>query len=594
LDFSIIVDTFEQMERTSSRLALTDYLVSLLRKTPTDIIDRVIYLIQGKLHPDYEGVELGLAEKMAIRAISLCTGLDVESIEQVYRKTGDLGDTAGEVLKSKNQTTLFAEKMTVERVYLTLDKIAHSGGTGSQDAKLRLVSSLLSDATSRESRYIMKFIMGTLRLGIADYTVIDALALAFTGDKSNRQILENAYNVSSDLGTVAKLLAIKGLESLRLLEITLYKPVRPMLAERVRSAEEAMERMKGQSLAAEYKLDGERIQVHKGKEKVELFSRRLERITHHYPDVVEAIQKLIKTDETILEAEVVAINAQTDEFLPFQELMHRRRKYGIKEAIEEYPVVINIFDVLYIDGDDKTSLPYLQRRRLIEKTTKGLNNEKVRLVPQAIVKKTEDLEKLMAVAIEHGCEGLMIKQLTSSYRAGARGFAWIKLKREYRSDLADTLDLVIVGALYGRGRRVGKYGALLLAAYDSKADMFRSTCKVGTGFTDLHLEHFYKNLEDTRITHRHPRVDTGMQMDLWFEPKIVIEVSASEITLSPSHTAGINSIRENYGLALRFPKFTGKIRVDKNPEDATEVEELISMYKRQMRSIKNTRALPKS
>jgi DNA ligase-1 len=594
LDFSIIVDTFEQMERTSSRLALTDYLVSLLRKTPTDIIDRVIYLIQGKLHPDYEGVELGLAEKMAIRAISLCTGLDVESIEQIYRKTGDLGDTVGEVMKSKNQTTLFAEKMTVERVYLTLDKIAHSGGTGSQDAKLRLVSSLLSDATPRESRYIMKFIMGTLRLGIADYTVIDALALAFTGDKSNRQILENAYNVSSDLGTVAKLLAIKGLESLRLLEITLYKPVRPMLAERVRSAEEAMERMKGQSLAAEYKLDGERIQVHKGKEKVELFSRRLEKITHHYPDVAEAIQKLIKTNETILEAEVVAINAQTDEFLPFQELMHRRRKYGIKEAIEEYPVVINIFDVLYIDGEDKTSLPYFQRRKLIEKATKGLKNEKVRLVPQAIVKKTEDLEKLMAVAIEHGCEGLMIKQLTSSYRAGARGFAWIKLKREYRSDLADTLDLVIVGALYGRGRRVGKYGALLLAAYDSKADMFRSTCKVGTGFTDLHLEHFYKNLEDTRITHRHPRVDTGMQMDLWFEPKIVIEVSASEITLSPSHTAGINSIRENYGLALRFPKFTGKIRVDKNPEDATEVEELISMYKRQMRSIKNTRALPKS
>jgi DNA ligase-1 len=274
--------------------------------------------------------------------------------------------------------------------------------------------------------------------------------------------------------------------------------------------------------------------------------------------------------------------------------MHRRRKYGIKEAVEEYPVVINIFDVLYIDGEDKTSLPYLQRRKLIEKATKGLKNEKVRLVPQAIVTKTEDLERLMAVAIEHGCEGLMIKQLTSSYRAGARGFAWIKLKREYRSDLADTLDLVIVGALYGRGRRVGKYGALLLAAYDSKADIFRSTCKVGTGFTDVHLEHFYKNLEDTRITHRHPRVDTGMQMDLWFEPKIVIEVSASEITLSPSHTAGIGSIRENYGLALRFPKFTGKIRVDKNPEGATEVEELISMYKRQMRSIKNTRALPKS
>lgn len=459
---------------------------------------------------------------------------------------------------------------------------------GSQDAKLRLLSSLLSDATSRESRYIMKFIMGTLRLGVADYTVIDALTLAFTADKSNRQLLEHAYNVSSDLGTVAKILDIKGLESLRLLKITLYKPVRPMLAERVRSAEEAMERMKHQPAAAEYKLDGERIQVHKGKE---LFSRRLEKITHHYPDVIEAIQQLIKLNETILEAEVVAINTQTHEFLPFQELMHRRRKHGIKEAIENYPVVINIFDVLYIDGEAKTSLPYLQRRKLIEKAIKGLEKEMVELVPQNIVKKAEDLEKFLAVAIEHGCEGVMIKQLISSYRAGAREFAWIKLKREYRSDLADTLDLVIVGALYGRGRRVGKYGALLLAAYDSKADIFRSTCKVGTGFTDSYLEHFYKNLEETQISHRHARVDTGMQMDVWFEPKIVIEVSAAEITLSPSHTAGINSIRDKYGLALRFPKFTGKIRVDKNPEDATEVEELTSMYKRQMRVKKNTRTI---
>ena len=202
------------MEQTSSRLALTDYLVSLLKITPSDIIDKVIYLIQGKLYPDYEGIELGLAEKMAIRILAYSSGLTVAAVEEVYRKTGDLGDTASEVMKSKNQTTLFADKMTVERVYLTLDRIARTVGSGSQEVKLRLVSSLLNDATSRESRYIIKFVMGTLRLGIADYTVMDALALAFTRDKSNRKILENAYNVSSDLGTVAKLLATKGLESL--------------------------------------------------------------------------------------------------------------------------------------------------------------------------------------------------------------------------------------------------------------------------------------------------------------------------------------------------------------------------------------------
>src|SRR6187200_1888636 len=584
LNFSLIVGTFEQMEQTSSRLALTDYLVSLLKITPSDIIDKVIYLIQGKLYPDYEGIELGLAGKMAIRILAYSSGLSIAAVEEIYRKTGDLGDTASEVMKSKNQTTLFADKMTVERVYLTLDKIARTVGSGSQEVKLRLVSSLLSDATSRESRYIMKFVMGTLRLGIADYTVMDALALAFTGDKSNRKILENAYNVSSDLGTVAKLLATKGLESLRSLQITLYKPIRPMLAERVRTAEEALERMDGRA-AVEYKLDGERIQVHKGKGKVELFSRRLEKITDHYHDVAEAI-KSINTEEAILEAEVVAINPLTDEFLPFQELMHRRRKYDIKETMENYPVVMNFFDVLYMDGDDKTSLTYLQRRKLIKKIIQGSRNEKIRLVPQIIVEKSEQIDKFMASAIENGCEGLMIKQLKSTYRAGNREFAWVKLKREYRSDLADTLDLVIVGALYGRGRRVGKYGALLLAAYDSKSDMFRSTCKVGAGFTDQHLEQFFDNLETHLITHRHARVDTGMEMDVWFEPKIVIEVIASEITLSPSHTAAINSIRQGFGLALRFPKFTGKIRYDKKPEDATDIEELVSMYKQQMRAIK--------
>jgi DNA ligase-1 len=572
------------MEQTSSRLALTDYLVSLLKITPSDVIDKVIYLIQGKLYPDYEGIELGLAGKMAIRILAYSSGLSIAAIEETYRKTGDLGDTASEVMKSKNQTTLFADKMTVERVYLTLDRIARTVGSGSQEVKMRLVSSLLSDATSRESRYIMKFVMGTLRLGIADYTVMDALALAFTGDKSNRKILENAYNVSSDLGTVAKLLATKGLEPLRSLQITLYKPIRPMLAERVRTAEEALERMDGRA-AVEYKLDGERIQVHKGKGKVELFSRRLEKITDHYPDVAEAI-KSIKTEEAILEAEVVAINPLTDEFLPFQELMHRRRKYDIKQAIENYPVVMNFFDVLYMDGDDKTSLTYLQRRKLIKKIIQGLRNEKIRLVPQIIVEKPEQIDKFMASAIENGCEGLMIKQLESTYRAGNREFAWVKLKREYRSDLADTLDLVIIGALYGRGRRVGKYGALLLAAYDSKSDIFRSTCKVGAGFTDQHLEQFFDNLETHLITHRHARVDTGMEMDVWFEPKIVIEVIASEITLSPSHTAAINSIRQGFGLALRFPKFTGKIRYDKKPEDATDIEELVSMYKQQMRAIK--------
>ncbi len=575
------------MESTSSRLALTDHLVLLLRRTPTSIIDCVVYLIQGKLRPDYEGVELGIADKLAIRAISLTTGTNISIIEQLYRKTGDLGDTVAEALNSKSQRTFLSEKLTVERVYQTLDKAAHCVGPGSQEAKLKLVSSLLTDGSSRESRYVMKFIMGTLRLGIADYTVIDALALSFTGIKANRAIIENAYNISSDLGTIARVLATKGLDSLKSLRITLHKPIRPMLAERVRNVQEVIERLNGQPGAVEYKLDGERVQVHKGANKIMLFSRRLENITSHYPDIVEAITQL-KTGELIIEGEIVAINSLTGEFLPFQELMHRRRKHGIEEAIGEYPVVVNVFDILYFEGKDVTSLPYLKRRDLIEKIVTSKDIGKVNLVPQRVVSNIEDLEKLMNQAIEIGCEGLMIKQPSSIYRAGAREFAWTKLKREYRSDLADTVDLVIVGALYGRGRRVGKYGAILLAVYDTHSDIFRSTCKVGTGFSDEHLEFFYKSLDKIQLTHRHPRVDAGINMDVWFEPKIVIEVSASEITLSPSHPAGLGSIRENYGLALRFPKFTGRTREDKNPEDATTVDELINMYKRQLRSVKKT------
>ena len=612
------------MEKTTSRLNLTDNLVSLFKKTPRELIDKVVYLIQGRLAPDYESLDLGLAEKMAIRAIAYSSGSHISLVERAYRATGDIGDAAGQIMKSKSQTTLASDTVTIERVFSTLEKIAKTTGPGSQESKLKLLSSILSDTQPRESRYIMKFVMGTLRLGIADFTVMDALAIAFTGLKSNRSVLEKAYNVTSDLGAIAKTLAIHGLDSIKLLKITLFKPVRPMLAERVATVEEALERMNGNGFA-EYKLDGERIQVHKGSKSVELFTRRLDKITHHFPDLVESI-KALDVNETILEGEVVAIDPGTEAYLPFQLLMHRRRKHGIIEAMENYPVVMNFFDILYLDGTETIAMPLFERRALLEKIVynnsrgrkislrqaktnkrstfarkmgddsnfetriEGLNqsvdyNKKIKLVPQNIVKEPSQVEMFMASAIENGCEGLMIKHPHSTYRAGAREFAWVKLKREYQLELADTLDLVIVGALYGRGRRVGKYGALLLAAYDAKADLFRSTTKVGTGFSDESLAKFFKDLEKYVLPHKHPRVDTGMKMDVWFEPKIVIEVIASEITLSPAHTAAINSLKGGFGLALRFPKFTGKIRDDKKPEDATAVEEIITMYKQQSRVV---------
>ncbi len=583
MEFSLLVDAFEQMEMTSSRLRLTDHLVSLLRMTPTDIIEKVVYLIQGKLRPDFEGIEIGMAEKMILRSLAQSSGMGMTALLEIYRDTGDLGNLAKEAMHHKDQTSLMPQRMTVERVYSVLYEIAGTTGPRSQEYKIRLVSSIINESSPRESRYIIKFIMGSLRLGIADNTVMDALSLAFTGTKTNRMLLENAYNVSSDLGTVARILATEGLDAVEKISIALFKPVRPMLAERVPTIEDVFHQVKG-SAAAEYKLDGERIQVHKANERVELFSRRLEKITSHFPDISTIIAGS-KLSDAIFEGEVVAIDLDTSNFLPFQVLMHRRRKHGVDEAMKNYPVYLNVFDILYYDGETKTHLPYSDRRKIIERLVRVINDHRILLVPQTLVHDTKSLSNYMSKAIEAGCEGIMVKQLESEYRAGARGYAWIKLKREYGSDLTDTLDLVIVGALYGRGRRVGRYGALLLAAYDPKTDTFKTASKVGTGFTDQHLADFYNSLGRHLLRHKHPRVDAAIQMDVWFEPKIVIEIVASEITLSPVHTAAMNAIREKYGLALRFPKFTGKIRDDKNAEDATKVEELVTLYSQQKRTI---------
>jgi DNA ligase-1 len=572
------------MEKTSRRLELTDCLVSLFKNTPPDILDKVIYLIQGKVAPDYEGIELGLAEKMIIKAVVNSSGVTTEKLNQIYQKTGDLGDTTKLLMGNKLQTTLVSEQVTVERIYSTFFKISKTLGTGSQEIKLRLLSSLLNDSASRECKYIVKFALGTLRLGVADYSILDALSLAFTNDKKSRSVIESGYNVLSDLGKVGKLLATGGLSAIASLRIQPFIPIRPMLAERVRTAEEILEKMNGRA-AAEYKIDGERVQIHISSNKTEIFSRRLENITSHYPDIVKSVSK-IGSKHIIVEAEVVAIEESTGEFLPFQELMHRRRKYNISEAVKRYPISLNLFDILYKGGHEVTQLPYSERRSMLESIARKTNDPTIKIIPQKIVQNAAQIEKLMSKAIESGCEGLMLKQIDSPYRAGARGYAWTKIKREYRSEIADTLDLVVVGALFGRGRRTGKYGALLLSAYDQKSNKFNSICKVGSGFKDIDLETLFKELEPYCLKNRHPNVNSNLEMDVWFEPSVVIEVIASEITLSPSHSVGMNKIRSGFGLSLRFPKFTGKIRFDKNAEDCTSDDELIAMYKQQLRAIK--------
>ena len=578
MKFSVLSDSLEKMEKTSKRLELTGILVELLKKTPNEIIAKVIYLIQGKLKPNFEGVELGIAEKLVIRAISKSAGVTIKKIEDDYNDGGDLGITVSNILKQKTQTTFSAETITLERVYETLLKISTLQGKGSQDMKIKYISSLLNDATPEESKFVLKILLGTMRLGVAENTVMDALAIAFTNSKENRELVENAYNVSSDLGKVSEVLAQDGLDGLLKFNVSLFSPIRPMLADRVKSEEEAVKRIENE-FAAEYKLDGERVQIHIQDDKVILFSRSLENITNYYPDIVEKISDAINADDGIFEAEIVAINANTGNFLPFQELMHRRRKHKLDQAITNYPITVNFFDILYHNGKELLNYSYNERRKNLEGVIK--ENEFAKLIPMSIVNNTTDISDVLENSINSGCEGLMLKVLNANYRAGSRGSNWLKLKREYQNELGDSLDLVVVGAFFGRGRRTGKYGTLLLSTYDSENDSFPTICKVGTGFTDENLDQLFQILSNKVILKKNPRVESSIESDIWFEPELVLEVVASEITLSPIHKTGLNLIRKDTGFALRFPKFTGKIRTEKLAEDASCPEEVSALYKNQ-------------
>ncbi len=583
MDYSTVADYYSRIEAISGRNEMTEVLSSLLKEAPKDDLAKLVYLTQGRLRPDYDGVELGLAEKMALRALASATGLSSDSVFKSYVKLGDVGSAAEALLEGRKQATLYSEGLTLKRVYDTLMKIARTSGSGSVESKLKELASLLNDASPLEAKYVMRAVTGQLRLGLADYTVLDAAAIAFLGGKEQRKRLERAYNVHPDLGYVVEEAARAGPKAMARIKVSTGVPIRPMLAERLESAEAILKKMGGGQVVAEYKLDGERLQMHKKGDSVELFSRRLERISGHYPDAVELVKAHVRARVAILEAEVVAINEDTGEYLPFQELMHRRRKHGVEQAVADYPVALNFFDILLDGGRDLTSKAYNERRKALERVVE--RTDRTRLVPNIRTADAQEMERFMEEAIENGCEGLMVKDPESDYRAGAREFAWIKLKREYRSELTDTMDLAVIGAFHGKGRRTGAFGTYLLAALDKERDLYTSVAKIGTGFTDEDLARLPKLLKPYESHAKPPDVESNMVPDVWFRPHMVMETIASELTLSPIHTAAMGRVRPGAGISLRFPKFTGNIREDKRPEDATTVDEILEMYNGQLKKV---------
>ena len=574
-----LVNFYDKIEATSSRISMTYHLVDLFKRTPNNIIGKVVYLTEGRLYPNFVGIELGMAEKMALRALSMATGISQDKVENEYKKKGDIGILSENLLKTRTQTTLFQRELDVKDVYEDLDKIARTSGPGSADTKVRILSGLLTDASPKEAKYIMRIVTGKMRLGIADMTILDALSKAFAGGRKDD--VERIYNITSDLGEIAKTLSADGIESIKEYHARAGRPIRMMLAQRMESAKDIIGKI-GRAIC-EYKYDGERVQIHKNGNDIELFSRNLENITLQYPDVVKSAKANLKVREAIVEGECVAVSPNTGDMLPFQELMHRRRKYGIEQKIEEFPTNIYLFDALLIDGEDVIDIPLTKRRNILKNSITETNEFK--LSHALISENTNDIEAFFENAIQNGCEGLILKGIDTTYQAGARGWSWIKLKRSYQSKIVDPIDVVIVGAFIGRGRRSGNYGALLVAVYDHEKDTFPTISKLGTGFTDEELNDLPKILAPYRLEKRHSRVESGFDADVWFEPKIVMETIGDELTLSPIHPCGYNKIRENAGIAIRFPRFTHNWRYDKSPEDATTVEEIVDMYNSQLKKI---------
>ena len=580
--FEQVAEYYEKLEGTSSRLSMIDLLSELMSKSKANEIKNLIYFTQGVLAPPFEGLQMGMAEKLAETAIAMASGYEKGAVAASFRKTGDLGLTAEEFMKKGKLRTMAKREFEVNEVFNSMLKIAKTSGAGSQDAKIKLLVELLASSSPLESRYMVRFALGTLRLGAGDATILESLAKTYAGDRKSKSDLENAYNICSDLGKVGYVIVENGIEGINHMKVSLFEPIRPALAERLPTSEQILEKMGGKC-AVESKYDGLRAQVHidKKNKRVKIFSRNLENLTEMFPDIVKAALGEIDAKEAILEGEAISYNEQTGEFRPFQETIQRKRKHGVEEKSQEFPIHLFAFDLMYLDGEDYLGKPYEERRAKLEKIINGKGL--VRPSDKILATTPKQIEKYFESVIEEGLEGIVAKGLDSVYVAGARKFSWIKLKRSYKGELSDTVDLVIVGYYLGKGQRAEfGFGGLLAAVYNEKRDVFETITRIGTGFSEVQMEMFNSTLKKMKLGKKPARVDAIVEPHFWVEPKYVVTVRADEITRSPMHTCGRENSPDSVGYALRFPRLVSDgIRDDKGPEDATTTKEIIEMYKMQ-------------
>ncbi|NJF26085.1 ATP-dependent DNA ligase [Thermococcus sp. Bubb.Bath] len=552
--YSELADLYRRLEKTTLKTLKTKFVAEFLKKTPDELLEIIPYLILGKVFPDWDERELGVGEKLLIKAVSIATGVQDKEIEDSVRDTGDLGESVALAIKKKKQKSFFSQPLTIKRVYDTFVKIAEASGEGSQDRKMKYLANLFMDAQPEEGKYMARTVLGTMRTGVAEGILRDAMGEAF---RVKPELVERAYMLTSDFGYVAKVAKLQGDEGLSKVEIQVGKPIRPMLAQNAASVEDALKEMGGKA-AFEIKYDGARVQVHKNGDRVVIYSRRLENVTKSIPEVVKAIKEALKPEKAIVEGELVAIE-DGGRPRPFQYVLRRfRRKYNIDEMIEKIPLELNLFDVMFVDGESLIETEFVDRRKKLEEIVK--ESERIKLAVQLVTDDAGEAEKFYKRALELGHEGVMAKRLDSIYEPGNRGKKWLKVK-----PTMEDLDLVIIGAEWGEGRRAHVLGSFLVAAFDQHSGEFVPVGKVGSGFTDEDLVEFTEMLKPLIVR------EEGKYVEI--EPKVVIEVTYQEIQKSPKYRSGF---------ALRFPRYVA-LREDKSPEEADTLERIVELYELQER-----------
>lgn len=571
----------ELLENTSGRIEMYRLLGELFGKADPEETAIIAYLCEGRLLPAFEGLETGMGDRTIAAAIASATGRPDDEVALASRELGDFG-----LVAERLSAPVKRSRLTLSDVYESLLKIARTTGAGSTEAKRDQLANLLRRATPIEARYVVRFTQGMLRLGVAAPTIIEAVARNEGDPRQGRAIIERAFNLRSDLGLVLSTLRARGLDALKAFKVKVGNPVRPMLAERLPSVEKIIEKLG--PCAVEPKLDGLRCQVHLSRGKVEMFSRNLERMTEMFPDIAGAVNKEVDARSAIIDGEAMAIDKRTGEFLPFQVTVQRKRKHKITEMAEEFPLVLVAFDLLFVDGKDLTGKSYERRRAELRKIIG--RRGRIRLSGAITASSARELQDFFDREAGKGYEGVVAKRLASGYEPGARNYNWIKLKRAYSGGLNDTVDVVIVGYLRGRGARARLgIGSLFGAVYNPETDTFQTVGKIGSGLSEENWMRLKKLLDEAQVDEQPARVESGLTPDVWVEPKIVVAVLADEITRSPVHTAGRDE--RGRGLALRFPRIVGFVRDDKSAEDATTTVEIEEMYAQQRGSKKGSKTV---